>query len=437
MRRVVVPSLMVFATLAAGCGEDQGFSESTVVARIGEAELTAGQLEGLLLQAPEAPTIVQGQAVLSTWLDHAAYAVADARNDDLRAEQVREAAVAPEVLRASILTLAGDTRAARPAPADAQVDSLAALGNVRVFTRLAVPITDPNDSAAVRTAITRLQTLRQTIGTIPPGEFTMAQVPAAQLIGVEQTTTEAVTRGDLPEPIRDGLWRLEPGMVSDIVSGGGAAQLFVRLPTAGGREQLRSWLAERLNRAADQRYVDSLASAANLTIPDDAVARVRALAREPFRAASDAPLGSFDGGEVTVTDLRTWIGLMPAAPRAGILVASDSGIATMLTEAGKRAIMQRIAPAAAPEAIEAVRAGYATRLDSLDAALAAAAPAGEPAVRANTWMGEVFSGRRMLTPLPGALGLVLRDRYEAEVNFEALEWVVQRAADAWAVRQAS
>src|SRR5690606_34712012 len=139
----------------------------------------------------------------------------------------------------------------------------------------------------------------------------------------------------------------------------------VRLPANQAREQLRTWVAERLNLAADQRYVDSLAAAAQLRFAEGAEARMRALAREPLQSADSTPLGSFDGGEVTVADARAWIAFMPPATRAGILTGSDSAMSTLLTEAGKRAIMQRIAPAPAPEAVDAIQANYAARLDSL------------------------------------------------------------------------
>jgi hypothetical protein len=433
MHRVITPTLVLAAVLT-GCGGGEEFSDATVVATIGEAELTAGALESLLIQAPDAPTIVQGQAVLSTWMDHAAYVVAASRGEDLTAESVRRDANAPEVVRAAILALATQARSTRPAPSDAQVDSLAALGTVRVFERLSVPVADPTDSAAVDRALRRLADIRREIGAMSTERFSMSQVPATLLTGVERSTTGALTRADLPAPISGGLWRLEPGMVSDFISGAGGAQVFIRLPAQDVREPMRVWLAERLNVAADQRYVDSLTAAAGLAFADDAILRLRQLGREPLRAEGDAPLGSFNGGEVSVADARAWLGFMPAATRAGILVASDSAISSLLTEAGKRAIMQRIAPEPPAEAVAAISANYAARLDSLNAELASLDTTATPTEQAKEWITRIFAGERPLVPLPGALGIVLRDRFQATVNFEALEWVVQRAASAWAAK---
>jgi hypothetical protein len=433
MYRRIGPALML-ATLISGCGGDEAMSESTVVATIGEAQLTAGELEALLIQAPEAPTIVQGQAVLSTWLDHAGYLVAQSRGDDLRAAGARDEVTAPEVARASILALAAATRQSRPIPTDAQVDSLAALGTVRAFERFSVPLPDPTDSVAVDAGLRRLAELRRAVGALPQEQFSIAALPAEVLQGLERSTTPGLTRAELPPAISGGLWRLEPGMISDFISGAGGAQVFIRLPADQIREQLRVWLADRLNLAADQRFVDSLAATAKLTFADDAVTRMRALGREPIRSADTAPLGTFEGGQVTVADARTWIGYMPPATRAGILIGSDSAMSTLLTEAGKRAIMQRIAPAPSPEAVAAIEANYATRLDSLDATTSSLDASASPTDKAKQWITQIFAGQRPLIPLPGAMGLFLRDRYEATVNFEALEWVVERAASAWAVK---
>jgi hypothetical protein len=433
MSRAIGPALLL-AALVSGCGGEAAISESTIVATVGDAELTAGELEALLIQAPAAPTIVQGQAALSIWLDYAGYVVAQARGDDMRSDAVRDQVTEPELARAAILGLATDLRTTRSAPTDAQVDSLAALGTVRVFARYSVPVNDPTDSAAVDAALRRLAELRRAIGAIPQEGFSLAALPAEVVLGLEQTITPGLTRADLPQAIGGGLWRLDPGMASDFISGAGGAQVFVRLPATQAREPLRTWLAERLNIAADQRYVDSLAAAAQLRFVEGAETRMRALAREPLQSTDTMPLGSFDGGAVTVADARAWIAFMPPATRAGILTGSDSAMSTLLTEAGKRAIMLRIAPAPAPDAVTTIRANYMARLDSLDAASASLAQDGGPTAKALQWIREIFAGQRPLIPLPGAMPLYLRDRYEATVNFEALEWVVQRAASAWAVK---
>jgi hypothetical protein len=96
--------------------------------------------------------------------------------------------------------------------------------------------------------------------------------------------------------------------------------------------------------------------------------------------------------------------------------------------------MQRIAPEPPAEAVAAISANYAARLDSLNAELASLDTTATPTEQAKEWITRIFAGERPLVPLPGALGIVLRDRFQATVNFEALEWVVQRAASAWAAK---
>jgi len=434
MSRTIAPALLL-AALVSGCGGDAAISESTLVATIGEAQLTAGQLEAFLLQAPEAPTILQGQSVLSLWLDHAGLVVASADSSLLDEPATRDAAMSPELLRLSIAALAGQTRGQRPPPESAQVDSLARLDEVRVFERFYITFTDPNDTVFARNAATRMVALRTALGTIPTEEFALNRIPAAMTQGVSRIRTAAMSRAEIPSDLAPELWRLEPGMVSDLLVGDGAVQLFVRLPQKDGTDQLQRWLKARLDLRADSIFVDSLARAAGLSIPETSLPRVRLLAREPFTTDDDTPLATFDGGgTVTVAEIRTWLGVMPMAARAGLMVAPDSGITIFLTEMGKREIMRRIAPMPEEAAVAAASQAFKDQVDRLRVTLRALPATGSSSERTNAWVAELLSGQRALVPLPGALGVVLRDRFAATVNFEALEWVVQRAASAWAVK---
>jgi len=433
MYRVIAPSLL-FAALLSGCGGDTAMSESTVVATIGEAQLTAGQLEAFLLQAPDAPTILQGQSVLSLWLDHAGLVVASADPSVLDDPATREAAMAPELLRQSIAGLASQTRGNRPPPTAAQMDSLGRLNEVRVFERFYIPLTDPNDTVFAKAAGTRMVALRAALGTISTEDFSLSRIPASMTSGVSRMRTAAMSRSEIPPDLAPELWRLEPGMASDLLVGEGAVQLFVRISKEEGAEQLKRWLTARLDLRADSIFVDSLATSSGLVIPDASLPRLRRLAQEPFTADGDEPLATFDGGSVTVAETRIWLGVMPMAARAALMVASDSGISTFLTESGKRAIMHRMAPEPDAAAVTAVAQSYAERLTALRATLASIPAAGDPSATTNAWIADLLAGRRSLVALPGALGVVLRDRFGATVNFEALEWVVQRAASAWAVK---
>jgi hypothetical protein len=434
MSRVIAPLLVLTLTLA-GCSKGQEFTETSVVATLGDAELTAGRLEAFLLQAPEAPTILQGQSLLSLWLDHAGMVMASGDPALLDGTATQEAAMAPELLRASIAALANQTRGNRPAPTTPQVDSLARLDQVRVFERFYIPLTDPNDTTSARRAGVRMRELRTALGTIPTEAFSLSRIPANMTSGVSRSRTSAMSRAEVPQEIAPELWRLEPGMVSDLLVGNGAVQLFVRVPDEDAEEQLGAWLKGRLDLRADSIFVDSIARAAGLSIPAASLPRVRNMAREPFAADGEGPLVTLaDGGMVTVADLRSWLGVMPLAARAGLITASDSGATIFLTEMAKRSIMQRMAPALDEAVVAAATREYTAKVDSLRSNLATMAPSADATERVNNWMDELLAGRRRLVPLPGALGLVLRDHYRTTVNFEALEWVVQRAASAWAVK---
>lgn len=414
------------ATILAGCATEPDRTDATVIASMGEATLTAGELTRILRQAPEAPGQVQGLAVVGMWLDHAALVTAAARADDLNSPEIRDPALEPDLLKATIFRLAQATHAGRPAPSDAAVDSLLGAGNVRAFDRYTVPgITSTSDSATVRTAVGRLLALANAAnGATGP-------LPASATAGLTRQRTEAAARDQMDPALANALWELEPGKATPPVAGAGTMQVFVRLRNEDAREELRTWLLARNNLRADSAYVDSLAAAANIAFPDDLAARVRQLATEPIAAGTGAPLATFTGGEVPESDARAWFGLMSPAVRANATTASDSAVQRLVTDMAKRRLMAALAPAEGDSAARAdLQRDYARAIDALAADLAAA-PTSTPSLRTMAWMNQMLEGKRLPLTLPGSLGYVLRQRYGATVDLDALLWVVRRIANEW------
>jgi hypothetical protein len=419
-----------FAALAAlvlaGCATEPDRTDATVIATLGEATLTAGELTRILRQAPEAPGQVQGLAVVGMWLDHAAIVTAAAKSDDLTAAEIRDPTLEPDILKAAIFRLSETIHAGRPAPTDAAVDSLARSGNVRAFDRYTVPgIGSASDSAEVRAAAGRLLALANA------ANAATGALPASATAGVTRQRTEAVMRTQLDPALADALWDLEPGKASPPVAGSGTLQVFARLRDADAREELRTWLTGRDNLRADSIYIDSLATAANITFPTDLGARVRQLATEPIAAGSGAPLATFTGGEVPESDARAWFGLMSPAIRANATTASDSAVMRLVTDMAKRRLMAAIAPAEGDSAARArLQGDYAAAIGQLTADLATT-PASTPSIRTMAWLNQMLEGKRLPMVLPGSLGYVLRQRYGAIVDMDALLWVVRRIANEW------
>jgi hypothetical protein len=165
----------------------------------------------------------------------------------------------------------------------------------------------------------------------------------------------------------------------------------------------------------------------NVAIVGDGAARLREAAVEPGRFASDAPLATWTGGELSTTDARSWLAIMPAPERARMRLASDTALTQTLQLMGRREVLFELAVSAGIDpnlAREELLPGVREQL----AALAAEArEVGDP----TAWMNDVLGGRRQFRPPPGALPSVLRDRVELTVDDAAMQVGLREAARTW------
>ena len=417
--------LLLAATLVAmvACGDPEASLDDAVVATPTDT-LTGNVLRDILLQAPAVPGEDASLGAVSIWTDLAMVVGAATAGDSLD-EATLTAVMLPAVMERTAQRF-GESRAGSLTPTPAQIDSVARGNTVRVFRRYIIGPIAPTDTALVLREGNRLMRLKQQAaadGT--PAAAMRSMGDAAE--GIEVSEPLATARQEMPEQLAANIWRLGDNELSDPILGNGAIQLFERVPSASAREQIGTWLTPVLQRRADAQYIDSVVASRALVVADDGAARLRDGSAEPGTFASDAPLASWSGGELSTAEARRWLGMMPAAERARLRLASDTSLTQTLDIMARREIIFDLAVASGIDPYASREELLPVFREQLAMVMADAREAGDPTV----WFRDVLEGRRQFRPLPGALAAVLRERTQFTVHEDAREAATREAARSW------
>lgn len=443
MRHASLVHVVVLSLALAACGGAMSLEEAREadVVAVNGVTLDGATLERLLLAAPSQvpPSPEAASVYVSAFIDAALLRRALVRGTPLSDSAIVTRAITPDAVRGQILTLLRNRESLLPAVSDEQADSLARLGAVRVFQHILFRIQDPNDTVAVRAALTRMDGVLRELrdGT----DFaTMAQ-------RVSDDTSTAPTGGYLPPLTRrelpqgrlaDLAWALQLGEISQVVGSPAGIHILRRVPVADARAGFKEWLAPRLARRADSLWADSLTRARGVAVADDAADRLRAMAVEPFTAGGDAPFATWQGGDLGADEVRSWLGVMPVVERATLPVASDSAANLLITQLAERELVFDVASAGGarvtPAAWEALAPQYRQILAAMIEQYRDALTVGDSSTAVRQFVSEITSGSLPYRPLPGALGAVLRSDAEITVNQQAIEAIVLSAADRWSAR---
>lgn len=414
--------------------------EADVVA-VNGVTLDGASLEQLLLAAPSQvpPSLEAASVYVSAFIDAALLRRALVRGTPLSDSAIVMRAIMPDAVRGQILTTLRDRESAMPAVSDEQADSLARLGAVRVFQHILFRIQDPNDTAGVQAALGRMDGVLRELR-----EGTDFATMAGR-VSEDSSTAPAggylppLTRRELPQGrLADFAWALQPGEISQVVGSPAGIHILRRVPMADARPGLKEWLAPRLARRADSLWADSLTRARGVAVAEDAAERLRAMAIEPFTAGGDAPFATWQGGDLSADEVRSWLGVMPVVERATLPVASDSAANLLITQLAERELVFEVASAGGarvtPAAWEALAPQYRQILAAMIEQYRDALTVGDSSAAVRTFVSDITSGSLPYRPLPGALGAVLRSDAEIAVNQPAIEAIVQSAADRWNAR---
>jgi PPIC-type peptidyl-prolyl cis-trans isomerase-like protein len=430
--------------LFAGCaGEPMPLEEArnTTVVEAGGAKLTGGSLEGWLMAAAQLPGDSAVGVLVSAWIDEALLATAMQRGPALDDSATVDAAILPDAIRGSIREFWGYT--GRATASDAQVDSLIELDRVRVFQQLQLSVPAGSDSAALRRYAGRAADLQRRA--LQPGSDFRAMVREASEDSIGRAHDgflPATTREQLPPPIARALWSLEPGGVSPALRSEAGFHIFRRATPNESREGLRTWLNPRLAQIAERRFTDSTLRASRVELAPDALARVRAIAREPVTASAGGPLASWTGGALLPATARGWVMMLSPVDRVALSDASDSATRVFINDLVRREVLFAAAVpggGVTARARSALAPAYRVALDSVKSRLLLVGGTGspDPASTARALVDSVVGLKYHFRPLPGGLAGVLRARYPVAVDTAAIGVLLRASRSAWQKRHAA
>lgn len=409
----------------AACGGAETALEDTIVVSLPGDTLSAAALRDILLLAPTLPGEDASIGAVSIWTDLAVVSAAVAGGATLDDEATLSAIMRPAIMERSIQRY-GESRAGSVTATAAQVDSVARGTAVRVFRRYMIGPIARTDTARIIAEGRRLVQLKQQA--VSHGSASAAmQAMGNAANGIEVSPAEASTRESLDEKLAASIWRLNENELSDPILGAGGIQLFERVPSASARDQIVAWLGPVMQRRADARYIDSIMANRGIAVTDDGSGRVRAAAVEPGLFASDATLATWNGGDLTPSEARGWLAMMPAPERARMRLASDTSLTQTLDRMARREILFELAASSGVDTIAVRDELLPLFREQLRLLVADATAAGDPTV----WFRDLLEGRRQFLPLPGTLPMVLRDRTQITVDDAARVTALEEAARLW------
>ncbi len=439
--RLAHASLVTIALLAVvGCGDQMSSEEArqAVVVSVNGVTLDGATLEELLLGSPAQipPSTEAANVYVSAFIDAALLRRAIVRATPLTDSAMVVAALVPDAVRGEVLGALQRRAAAMPPVTDAQADSVARLGGVRVFQHILFRIRDQRDSAEIGTALRRMSGVVDELKGGTDFAAMARRVSEDTVTGARGGFLPPLERRELPPGrLADAAWRLQPGEITEVVGSPAGIHILRRATVAESRPEFKAWLAPRLAQRADSIWADSLSTAHHLAVPSDATLRMRELAAEPFTGGGSAALATWDGGDLSPAEVREWLAVTPAVERAGLPVASDSAIGILLRQLAQRELAWEVtAPGperVSPDAWASLAPQYRQTLAAMMEAYRGPLTNGDSSAAVRGFMAAVAAGRIPYRPLPGALSGLLRRDAEITVNRDAIAVVVAEALTKW------
>jgi hypothetical protein len=253
-------------------------------------------------------------------------------------------------------------------------------------------------------------------------------------------------RGQMVPQFEEAATKLQPGQVSPVVQttfGYHVIKLEERRtrPLGNDKEQFRQFMVQRSQQLGVQHYVDSLRTAAHVTIESGAVAQVKDMAKNgPDKVSGRAlqkRLATFTGGQLTAGDLQAEMAGAPAEALKQLSEAPDTSVNEVIKgQATKRLLLaeaarRRLTPT--PQELQAMREqarGTVQQLVQVTGLAQRRAPKGaagnaviEQVIR--EMLQKAVTGQAQMPPL-GALGTQLRAIYRPSINAESFPRVLER-----------
>lgn len=429
-----VRSLAIAATLVStACSGAPSVEDArkTVIVDAEGSQLTGAMLEQYLLRIPEAASRVAADMLVSAWIDVALLQHAERTNVDLLDSATVDLALRPDAVRGLLQQFAMQRLQARPAPSDAQADSIFSLGNVRVYQQLLLPMNVRDTSAANLERVKFGRTLQDRA---KAGESFLALVREYSEDSAYKNVDgflPAAGFDDLPPSIRNAIWNLAPNEVSQLAPSPLGVHLFRRATIAESRSGLKMWLQPRLAEVENLAYADSMRSAHDLKIPAGSVERMRSFASDPLHdSGGDGPMVTWRDGRLDPPTVRLWLSVLAPRERVQFAGAADTTISNWLLQVGTWEVMAKaLAPAGVPtpDARASLVPQYTESLNRVIAAWKMVGQGRAATAATAAVVDTLTSGKVAYNPPPGALSGILRGMFKVSVQSDAIDAIVESA----------
>jgi len=253
-------------------------------------------------------------------------------------------------------------------------------------------------------------------------------------------------RGQMVPQFEEAVLKLQPGQVSPVVEspfGYHVIKLEERRarPLGNDKEQFRQYMVQRSQQMGVQHFVDSLRTAAHVTVESGAATTVKDMARTgPDKVTGRAlqkRLATFTGGQLTAGDLQVEMLGAPAEALKQLSEAPDSSVNEVIKgQATKRLLLAEAARrhlTPTPQEVQEMRQQARATVRQLVEVTGLAqrrAPKGsagnaviEQVIR--EMLQKAVTGQAQMPPL-GALGTQLRGIYRPSINAESFAKVLER-----------
>lgn len=254
----------------------------------------------------------------------------------------------------------------------------------------------------------------------------------------------AAPRGAYVTPFDSAAWTLAPGQVSGLVITPFGFHILRRPPIAEARPEIRNFLEFAAGRAIDSMYMDSLATARELKVKDNAASVLRTVLADPEgNRNSTKALATFSGGKLTVRETLRWTGAIGEQMTAQLRSATDTQLVSFVQQLAQNLLLIEAARSngidLSPEEFSVLSMNYAGALDTLRLVLGLtgdvidSTASEDDRMRATNAQISVYVGRllRREAPariIPGPMTAYLRDRLSYRINTAGLARATEIAA---------
>jgi hypothetical protein len=427
-----------------GCQLRDVFSaKADVAAEAGEAELSSERL-GAILAGPKnlRPNREAAEFISGLWIDYALLAQAVARGQDLTDSATVSEAMWPELAELKGIHWHDTLVARRGSLGPGAVDSVYGGDELRVFQhilfRVAQTATPEEREAARRQATATLARVRG------GGNFgELARELSADGSAGDEGYLPPSPRGAFVPAFDSAGWALAPGGTSGLVETPFGYHIIRRPDIDAVRDRIEQHLVRLAGSQLDSAYMDSLATANELEVSDDAVSAIRSAVQAPREhLGSSRRIATFTGGGLTVGELVRWVQVLPPQYQQQLRDAGDEDLKGFARVLAQNLLLLREADRNNIQVTSAewqsLRERYAMVLDSVRAEIRFGGEVTDSAVpedqrvqtallQVDQYFDRLIAGESRLVPLPGALGAVLRGRSDVDVNDAGLSRGVQYA----------